>query len=122
MSDLLIVKAKVKDAAKGYNVAGDVAEALDKKVKGAVEDACKRAQDNGRKTVMANDVPHIFSTASRKSDIQLIVKAKIKDAAKGCNVAGDLSDALNQLANMLISEACHRAEANGRKTVMGKDV
>ena len=56
MSDLLVVKAKLKDAAKGYNVAGDLADALDKKLRQLVSDACTRAEGNGRKTVMAKDL------------------------------------------------------------------
>ena len=53
MADLLVVKAKVKEAAPGFNVAGDLAEALDKKLRELVKDACARAEANGRKTVMA---------------------------------------------------------------------
>lgn len=56
MADLLVVKAKIKEAAKGYNVAGDLAEALDGKLRALVADACKRAEGNGRKTVMAKDL------------------------------------------------------------------
>lgn len=56
MADLLVVKAKIKDAAKNYNVAGDFAEALDKKLRQLVADACSRAEGNGRKTVMAKDL------------------------------------------------------------------
>lgn len=56
MADLLVVKAKIKDAAKGCNVAGDFAEALDKKLRQLVTDACARAEGNGRKTVMAKDL------------------------------------------------------------------
>ena len=52
----------------------------------------------------------------------LIVKAKIKEVAKGYNVSGDLADALNTKCEQLIKEACARAEANGRKTVMAKDI
>jgi histone H3/H4 len=52
----------------------------------------------------------------------LVVKAKIKDVAKGYNVAGDLADALSQKVEQLIKEACKRADANGRKTVMAKDI
>lgn len=56
MSELLVVRAKLKDAAKGCNVAGDFADALDKKVRQLVADACSRAEANGRKTVMAKDL------------------------------------------------------------------
>ncbi len=53
---MLVVKAKIKDVAKGFNVAGDVAEALDKKVTQLVKDACKRAEANNRRTLMAKDL------------------------------------------------------------------
>lgn len=53
---MYVVKAKIKDAAKGFNVAGDVAEALNKKVEQLIKDACARAEANGRKTVMAKDL------------------------------------------------------------------
>ncbi len=56
MSELLVVRAKLKEAAKGYNVAGDLADALDKKVRVLVADACARAEGNSRKTVMAKDL------------------------------------------------------------------
>ena len=53
---MIIVKAKIKDFAQGFNVSGDVAEALDEKVKAMVKEACERASANGRKTVMAKDL------------------------------------------------------------------
>jgi histone H3/H4 len=51
-----IVKAKIKEIAGDFNVAGDVAEALNKKVEQMVKDACGRAEANGRKTIMAKDL------------------------------------------------------------------
>lgn len=54
--------------------------------------------------------------------MSLIVKAKIKEVAKGCNVAGDFADELDKRAQDLVKAACERAEANGRKTVMAKDL
>jgi len=51
-----------------------------------------------------------------------VVKAKIREAAKGFNVSGDLAEALNKKVEQLIKDACSRAEANGRKTVMAKDL
>ncbi|MEM4755694.1 MAG: DUF1931 domain-containing protein [Candidatus Woesearchaeota archaeon] len=56
MSDLLVVRAKLKDVVPGYNVAGDLAEALDAKVRQLLKDAAKRAEGNGRKTIMAKDL------------------------------------------------------------------
>ncbi len=52
----LIVKAKVKEEAKGMNVSGDFAEALDTEVKSLIGKAVKRAESNGRKTVQARDL------------------------------------------------------------------
>lgn len=54
--DGLIVKAKIKEACQGYNVAGDVAGALNEKVSQMLKDACARAEANNRKTVMAKDI------------------------------------------------------------------
>ena len=53
---MLVVKAKIKDHAAGYNVAGDFADALNEKVVALIKDACKRADGNGRRTVMAKDL------------------------------------------------------------------
>lgn len=52
----IVVKAKVKELSKDYNVAADFVDALDKKVTQLVNDALARAQANGRKTVMARDL------------------------------------------------------------------
>jgi histone H3/H4 len=52
----------------------------------------------------------------------LVVKAKIKDYAAGYNVAGDFSEALNEKVIQLIKDAAKRADANGRRTIMAKDL
>ncbi len=56
MADLLVVKAKVKEVAKGMNVSGDFAEELNNKVEDMIFEAMNRAKANGRKTVMAKDL------------------------------------------------------------------
>jgi len=56
MADLLIVKSKIKDVVKGFNVSGDFAEALDKLVRFHIEKAVERAKENNRKTVMPKDL------------------------------------------------------------------
>lgn len=56
MADFVIVKAKIKDVATGFNVSGDVAPALDKKVRELLKAAVERAKANGRRTVMAKDI------------------------------------------------------------------
>ncbi|MEM3126689.1 MAG: DUF1931 domain-containing protein [Candidatus Woesearchaeota archaeon] len=52
----VIVKAKIKEIASEFSVSGDFADALDRKVTELVKEACRRAKDNGRKTVMAKDL------------------------------------------------------------------
>ena len=56
MAEILVVRSKVKDAAKGMNVAGDFADALSVQVQSLVNDACRRAKENGRSTVKARDL------------------------------------------------------------------
>ena len=56
MNEMIIIKTKIKDFAPGFNISGDVAEALDLKAKELLKNACERAQSNGRKTVMAKDL------------------------------------------------------------------
>ena len=53
---MLIVKAKIKEHAGGLNVAGDLADGLDKKVAALIAEAVERAKANGRKTVQARDL------------------------------------------------------------------
>ena len=53
---MLIVKAKIKSVVPGYNVASDVAEALNGKVEELIKKAAERAEGNGRKTIMAKDL------------------------------------------------------------------
>ena len=56
----LVVKSNLKEVAqvngKALNISGDFADALDKKVEGIVREACRRATENGRSTVMAKDL------------------------------------------------------------------
>ena len=53
---MLIVKAKIKSVVPGYNVAGELAEALNGKVEEIIKAAAARAEGNGRKTIMAKDL------------------------------------------------------------------
>ncbi len=52
----IVVKAKVKELASGYNVAADFADEIDNQVKEMVKKAISRAKANGRRTVMAKDL------------------------------------------------------------------
>jgi len=52
----LIVKSKIKSAVPDLSVAGDVPEALNKKVLAILDEASKRAKLNGRRTLQARDL------------------------------------------------------------------
>ncbi|MBW3012974.1 DUF1931 domain-containing protein [Candidatus Woesearchaeota archaeon] len=54
--------------------------------------------------------------------MSLIVKAKVKEFAKGMNVSSDFTEKLDEEVKTLIKKAIDRAKANKRTTVMGKDV
>lgn len=53
---MLLVKSKVKEVVKGQNISSDFAEALNEVLVHLVEQACARAEANGRKTVGARDL------------------------------------------------------------------
>ena len=52
----------------------------------------------------------------------IIIKSRVKEVAKDCNVASDFAEALNKIACSMIKEASKRAGSNGRKTIQAKDV
>jgi len=56
MNEWVIVKTKIKDMVGTYSVSADFTEELNKKVKQMIQDAMKRAEANGRKTVMGRDI------------------------------------------------------------------
>jgi len=57
---------------------------------------------------------------------EIIVKSRIKDYAevdgKKLNVAEEVSEALGKKVISVIQEASKRAKANGRNTLMAKDI
>lgn len=52
----LIIKSKIKSAVPELSVAGEVADALNKKVNQILKDASERAKANGRRTLQARDL------------------------------------------------------------------
>ncbi len=54
--------------------------------------------------------------------MSVVVKAKIKEIVENFNVSGDFADALDKKVTEIIKTATERAEANGRRTVMAKDL
>lgn len=55
-ADSIIVKSKIKEMVGAYNVSAEFSDVLNEKVKSMVQDALKRAEANGRKTVMGRDL------------------------------------------------------------------
>ncbi len=53
---MFIVKSKIKELVGEVNVGGDFADALDAKVEQLIKDSVKRAEANGRRTIMAKDL------------------------------------------------------------------
>ena len=56
MADLIISKARTKEAVKECNVSGEFYDALDAKVRELIVHAEKRAVANGRKTLRPQDL------------------------------------------------------------------
>ena len=52
----------------------------------------------------------------------LVVKSKIKEFATDMNVSSDFADALDKKVGALVTEACERSKANGRKTIQARDL
>jgi len=57
---MIVVRTQIKDIMKEFegvnNISEDFIEKLDGKVKEVVRAACRRARENGRRTVMGKDV------------------------------------------------------------------
>ena len=117
MTEMLVVKSKLKELSGDCNVGGDVADALNNVANHLVDMAATRAKANGRKTVQAKD----SYVGKNEAKTMLVVKSKVKDCAKGCNVSGNFAEALNENLCWMFSQAFERAKANGRKTVRGVD-
>lgn len=52
----------------------------------------------------------------------LIVKTKVKEEIGSFKISKDFQNMLNQKVQVLIKEACQRATANGRTTIMARDL
>jgi len=56
MSSTIVVRTKIKELVDGYSVSADFGDVLDEKVKSLIKDAIRRAESNGRRTVMSKDL------------------------------------------------------------------
>ena len=55
-SETLVVKSKMKEVLSGYNVGGDLSDAVSMKIACCIDQAAKRSKANGRKTIQARDL------------------------------------------------------------------
>lgn len=53
---MMIVKSELKKSVLGFSIASDFYESAELKLQSLVKDAIRRAEANGRKTVMAKDL------------------------------------------------------------------
>ena len=116
--EMIIVKSKIKEVAKGANVSGDFAERLNEIAVEEIKAAEKRAAANGRKTVQAKDV-YVGKVGKNP---MLVVKSKVKEVVEDMNVSGDFAEHLNEVLVEKVKQAVKRAEANGRKTIGARDL
>ena len=56
MGELVVVRSKIKDVAKGMNVSGDFADALSEKVEMLIKEAVRRSKENKRSTIQPRDL------------------------------------------------------------------
>ncbi len=56
------------------------------------------------------------------SDLEIIIKSKIKSAVPELSVAGEVCEALNKKVLEILNEASKRAKANGRRTLQARDL
>lgn len=56
------------------------------------------------------------------TDIDLIIKSKIKSAVPEMSVAGEVAEELNKKVLELLDRAAKRAKLNGRRTLQARDL
>ena len=56
------------------------------------------------------------------SDVDIIIKSKIKSTVPDLQVSSDVPDALNKKVLQILREASERAKANGRRTLQARDI
>ncbi len=57
-----------------------------------------------------------------KSEVEIIIKSRIKSAVPDMNVSAEVPDALNNKVVELLEKAAVRAKLNGRRTLQARDL
>lgn len=52
----IVIRTKIKEMTENYSVSSNFAEVLDEKVRQIIKDAMRRAEANGRRTIMSKDL------------------------------------------------------------------
>ncbi|HIJ98030.1 TPA: DUF1931 domain-containing protein [archaeon] len=52
----------------------------------------------------------------------LVIRSKVREAAKGSRVSGDFFDALDKRVAVMLKDAQARCKANGRATLRPEDI
>jgi histone H3/H4 len=78
--------------------------------------------NNQNQLNLNKDLPILNIRGGNMTSEWIIVKSKIKEMVGTINVSADFNDELNKKVKQMIQDAVKRAEANGRKTVMGRDI
>ena len=122
-TEILVVASRFKAfvATQGMRTSDEVMEPLSDRVRQLCTQAAESAKKSQRKTVMAKDVPS--SGASEGDSLVVISKVKgfvssLGELRTSDDVADMLSGELRRLANGMVEAA----KADGRKTVMARDI
>jgi len=118
---MLVVRSKVKEVAKGMNVASDFADAMSEVLTAYVKEAETRCHENKRSTLMDKDLSLVYQAPKKVKDM-LVVRSKIKECTKNSNVGSSFADALNTVAHLLVKQAMQRASDNKRSTIQPRDL
>lgn len=118
---MLVVRSKVKEVAKGMNVASDFADALSDVLAAYIAEAETRCHENKRSTLMDKDLSLVYQAPKKVKDV-IVVRSKIKETSKKCNVGSSFADALNRVAHWHVQKAMQRSADNKRSTIQPRDL
>lgn len=112
--ETIIVKSAVREViGDKFNLGSDAVEKVNEIAVNTLQRAGEISTENKRKTIQGKDV----FAGKVKNKVILVKKPKVE----GKNIGGDLVVCMSQYLADAIKMATLRADANGRKTIGGKD-
>lgn len=122
--EIVVVGSKVKDVVReaGLRSDGELVQAVSDRVNELLEEAIRRARQNGRLRVLPHDFED-HACQSRAREI-VVVGSKVKDVVRdaGFRAGSDLVAVVSDQVHEILATAIHRAKSNGRKTVRPHDL